>query len=445
MELKMRETRLSLFQLGVFSLPVLTFQAIELPWRIYLPGFFAQVLGLPLATVGALLMAIRLFDMALDPFIGWASDRFPTRFGLRRPWMTAGVPLVMLGTWQVFFAHSGIGMPALTAWCLVMHLGYTLMLTPHGGWGLEIAADEHQRTRIMGAKVWVAAAGMPLIVALPSLMERLTGAGRAQQVAAMGALLMVLAPVSAVLVLRFIPEPPVDRVMARRVVNPLRLLGTILRDRTLVQILGLYALVGVADASSAGSFVFFVEQGLDFKGWGSTLVLVQGLVVIVTLPLWAAISRRIGKRGTLLCVYGWQALMAPLALVLPAGQMAPLVLFLVLRNLGWGADYMLLRAMVADVCGQEAGQGLRRSGSYYALFNVTIKLAMGIGIGMALWSLERAGFTPGVTPDGHALLALRLVYSLPSALAGLVGVLILAGGIGGSMRSGSHAEAVVSR
>lgn len=388
--------RLTLGRLAIFSSPVLVFQALELPWRVFLPVFFSETLGLALATVAALMMWIRLFDMVADPVVGWASDRFPTRFGLRRPWMAASVPLIVLGTWQTFFAQPGIGVATLAFWCLLMHLGYTLLVVPHGGWGLEISGDYHERTRIMGAKVWFAAAGMPLVALLPSLLERIGDGGRAEQVAAMGWVLVLLAPLSVALVLRAIPEPPVDPAAARRTPPPLRQFWTILKDRQLATILALYGLLGLAEAAGSASFVFFVEQSLGLAGTASSLILVQALVALVAVPAWAAISRRNGKRATLAAVFAWQALSAPVALLLPAGQLAPLILFLVVRHISWGADYMLLRALVADVAGRDADTGGdRKAGSYYAMFNVTFKLASALGVGIALWLLARAGLKIG--------------------------------------------------
>jgi GPH family glycoside/pentoside/hexuronide:cation symporter len=417
--------RLTVGQLAIFSLPVLIFQAIEIPWRTYLPALFTQWLGLPLATVGTLLMAIRLFDMVADPTIGWASDRFATRFGLRRPWMAAAVPLVMLGTWQVYFAAPGIGPLTLAAWCLVLHLGYTMILTPHGGWGLEISSDYHERTRISAVKVWFGAAAMPLVVLLPSILERGFGAGRAEQVGAIGLLLLVLAPVSVMLVLRFIPEPPADRAAAARIPNPFGQIAVLLRDRELVTVLGLYTLVGVADASSAATFIFFVENTLSLAGWASTLILIQAVIALGALPLWLWVSRRLGKRRALIGVFAWQALSAPCALFLPAGALLPLALFLILRNACWGGDYMLLRAMVADISGRDAQRGLRRSGSYYALFNVTLRLAASLTVGLALWMLAGLGFSPGEAASQQALDAVRFVYALPAGIAGLVGAAVL--------------------
>jgi Na+/melibiose symporter-like transporter len=418
--------RFNWVQLAIFSSPVLVFQALELPWRVFLPPFFSQTLGFNLAAVGAMMMWIRLLDMVADPIVGWASDRFPTRFGLRRPWMVASVPLIVAGTWNVFLATPGTGISTIALWCAVMHVGYTLLVVPHGGWGLEISSDYHERTRIMGAKIWFAAAGTPLVILLPAMLERFGAADRAAQVAAMGWILIVLAPASVLLVLRAIAEPPVDAAAARRTAHPVRQFGAILANPVLVTILLLYALVGLADASAAGTFVFFVERAIGLQQIAGSLILIQALVALIAVPVWAAVSRRIGKERTLLLVFAWNAVMAPVALLLPQHNLWLLIGFLTVRNMSWGADYMLLRALVADVAGSEAERtGDRKSGSYYALFNVTMKLAAALGIGMALWLLGRAGFVPTASGDPAGVDAVRFVYALPSCLAGVAGVIVM--------------------
>lgn len=430
--------RLNMVRLAIFSSPVLVFQALELPWRVFLPVFFSETLGLQLAAVAALMMWIRLFDMVADPLVGWASDRFATPWGLRRPWMIASVPLILLGTWQTFFAAPGIDLWTLASWCVVMHLGYTMLMVPHGGWGLEVSGDYHERTRIMGAKVWFAAAGMPFILLLPTILESFGHGGRAEQIGAMGWVLILLTPVSVALVLHFIPEPPVDHAAARRVANPLRQFWAILRDPALRVILVLYGLLGLADAANAGTFIFFIEQGLGLGRGASGLMLIQALVGLVSIPVWAAVSRRFGKRVALAGVFAWHAALSPVALLLPAGEWTPLALFLIVRNFSWGADYMLLRALVADVSGRDAlVSGERKSGSYYAMFNVTMKLAAALGVGAALWVLARAGFVPGVPAGEEVITAIRLVYALPSCLVGLAGLAIL-------MRSTPEAAAPIA-
>jgi len=60
---------------------------LNLPLYVYLPTFYAEQMGLGLATVGIMLFAARLLDTLSDPLIGELSDRIPIRFGRRRPWL----------------------------------------------------------------------------------------------------------------------------------------------------------------------------------------------------------------------------------------------------------------------------------------------------------------------------------------------------------------------
>jgi len=80
---------------GFMTLPL---AIAGLPLAIFIPPFYTQELGLDLTTVGMVLMAARISDVLTDPVIGALSDRFPTRWGRRRPWIVAGTPVMMLGS-----------------------------------------------------------------------------------------------------------------------------------------------------------------------------------------------------------------------------------------------------------------------------------------------------------------------------------------------------------
>ncbi|WP_374571982.1 MFS transporter [Phenylobacterium sp.] len=413
----------------MFSSPVLIAVALETPWRVFLPSFFSAQLGLQLGAVAALLTWIRLFDVVSDPAVGWLSDTVRVPFGRRRFWMALGAPLIMLGAWMVFFAQPGAPVAALAAACVVLHLGYSLVIVPHGGWGLEISSDPHERTRVMGAKVWFGALGAPLIVLAPAVMERMGVGDQAARIGAMGLVLIVLTALTVGLTLARIPE--VDELAPapkRAAASPLRSLGRQLRNPALLRILALYSLLGVSEAASSAVFVFFAERVLGLDRSAGGLLLIQSLVALVTVPVWVMISRRMGKRRTMSAVLLWQLVTAPIPLLLPAGRADLLIGFLVARALAWGADYMLLRAMVADVSEAEAARsGERQSSSYYALFNVSMKLAAALGVGAALGVLSSVGFDPrgGATPAA-ALGVVRWIYCLPSIVAAALGLVLMA-------------------
>lgn len=127
--------RLSVGRIALFSLPVVLFQAIELAWRTYLPQH--------LAATGVLMVAIPLASA-------------------------------------------------------VLHLGYSLIVTPHGGWGLELGRDAHERTRLMSAKIWYASAGAIGLLLIVALLERVLHVGKPELAAALGILIALLAPLCVV-------------------------------------------------------------------------------------------------------------------------------------------------------------------------------------------------------------------------------------------------------
>ncbi|CAN5406330.1 MFS transporter [soil metagenome] len=418
--------RLSGSALAVFSSPMIVFQAIEVPWRIYMPAFLVAHVGLSLAAVAALMFWIRLLDTVADPCVGIASDRIATRFGRRRPWMVAAVPLILLGASHMFFAPPGQGLVAIGLWAALLHLGYTMLIVPHGGWGLELARTQAERTRIMGAKMWVFAAGVPLTLAIPSIVERLLGGGLEAQVGAMGWLVLIAAPLTVIATVSFIEEP--HRALPGCETTPWSLyrLGRAVTRPAMLRILMLYAMLGAADAAEGATTFFFIEQVLALPGWTATLLLAPSLVGPVTLPLWTAFGIRADKRVALAWAFGLRALIAPLAWVLPVGNMPLLCVYLVARSLCWGADYLLLRAMVADLVGEQAETtGESHAASHYALFNVANKLAAAIGVTGALGLLAAIGFAPGDGAAGAIAPYIRLLYALPSCVAGLFGLLVL--------------------
>ena len=423
--------RLSLGRLAAFSFPVVLFQAIELGWRTYLPAFLTQSIGLSLTTVGILMMAARSFDAAAGPVIGWLSDHFPTRFGRRRPWMAAGAPLASIGALALFLAPPGSSIASVIAACLALHLGYSLIVTPHGGWGLELSSDMHERTRIMGAKVWFGAAGSIGTLLLLTVLERFFGVGLAGLVMALGLIIALLAPVSVGLVVSLFAEKSAAK--DDRPGHPLTLLRDMGRDPALRRVILLYLLAGVADASSMGSFLFLCENVLGLKGWAAGLMLLQPIQLLLTLPIWSAVSRRLGRERTLAIAYAWQALVMMLVLLLPLGGLAFFAGFLLLRNLSYGVDYMLLRAMVADFVGYGVEQGQRRAGSYYALTSIALSLAMGAGAAGMLWLVGLAGFRVEAIASGAAQLVVRLAYAMPTAAYGLIGLFVLRRSLAGTV------------
>lgn len=92
---------LNALRYGLLGLP-LAFAA--LPLYVILPNHYARQFGVPLAALGAVLLAARLFDAFLDPWLGRLTDRLLGRSSGAVLRLGAGAALVLaLGLVLLFF------------------------------------------------------------------------------------------------------------------------------------------------------------------------------------------------------------------------------------------------------------------------------------------------------------------------------------------------------
>ena len=159
---------------GLFALP-LAFAA--LPLYVQWPAHAASTWGLSLATLGALLLAVRVADAFFDPSIGARIDRLFAH-SWRRGWAAAGVAAAMIacGIGALMFAPAAVSArpPALLAWAafalVLTSLGYSIAMVTHQAWAVRLGGDAVQQARWVGAREALALAGVIVASLLPSLV-----------------------------------------------------------------------------------------------------------------------------------------------------------------------------------------------------------------------------------------------------------------------------------
>ena len=132
-------TRLAAYGLLGFPLAM-----AALPIYVHVPHFYADTLGLSLASVGARLLAARFLDAVQDPLLGWWSDRRRDRRGGRWAFVMAGAPLMALGMVGLFnppaWTASQLGY-WLIANLVIVYTAYSLVTISYQAYGAEISDD----------------------------------------------------------------------------------------------------------------------------------------------------------------------------------------------------------------------------------------------------------------------------------------------------------------
>ena len=153
---------------GAVGLPL---AVIGYPLSIWIPAHYSGGLGISLAAVGTILMLARLTDVITDPLVGEISDRFRTRIGRRKPWLLAGMPVMMIGVYNLFIPPEGVGLLYFLMWLTIFFLGATMIALPHRAWGAELSPDYHQRSRVTAAREVYVLLGLMLAAAVPMIIE----------------------------------------------------------------------------------------------------------------------------------------------------------------------------------------------------------------------------------------------------------------------------------
>lgn len=383
--------------------------------------YFTRVLGLEPALAGALLTVAKLYSIVVDPLLGIASDRHQGASGRRRPFLLAGAAVSALSFIALFNPPAWQG-AWLAAWCagaLILYAtGFSLFIIPYLAMPAEMTDSYHERSRLMSGRVVFASLGILGGGALAPVLVTAFGGGPRGYAAmslALSALIgaTMLASWAGTRAARHTAHVPATTGLRGQ-------LATAARNRPFAFLIAskLAHLFGVAVSNSSLLFVITVVLGRPESAAG-LFGLAAAAGTMASMPGWLALSRRYGKRNTYIAGV---AVYLPVVLSWLAAGPAEPAWALVARGLAVGLATggltLTAQAMLPDTIEHDARTtGLRREGTYAAVYSAVEKAASALGP-LALGLVLSAA-------DGAAT-ELRLAAALiPAAASGLSALLLL--------------------
>jgi len=375
---------------------------VSLPLYVQLPYHYASVFGMPLASIGLVMLAVRLLDAFIDPALGRAADAL---FRRGRAWRAAaGGSAVLAIAFAALWSPPSAQARALLAWLvaalLLCTLAYSGVSIVHQSWGARWGGGPEWRARVTGWREAGTLTGVLLASVLPTLLGwpatslalalllavGLAGLGRLGAVAATGAE----------------PAPPSSA-------------NSPWRHTAFRQLLAVFILNGIANAIPATLLPFFIADRLQLPHWQASLLLAYFGAAVLGLPLWVRAAGRWGlapvwRAGMLASVLAFAA--TPL---LGAGDGAAFAAICLCSGLSLGADLALPGALLTGVI-HRAGAGQRDEGVFIGWWTCATKLNLALAAGLALPLLAALGYRSGGA-DASGLQALAWAYGgLPCLL-----------------------------
>lgn len=421
--------RLSRLKLAAYAAPALPIAAFATPLAIYLPPFYATDMGLGLTTVGAVLMAARFWDLFTDPVMGVLSDKLPSRWGRRRHWMVASIPILIVSAFLVMFPGWFVGETATASYLLaslfLLYIGFTMLTVSHLAWGAELSADYHERSRIQGWREFVHLSSMVLVLLIPAILEQTGNALSASlKMNAIGWYVVFLAPIAILGSVSLVGE---TRAAPTAPVGFRKSIEVLLTNRFMARILVADMFIAIPGAVRASVFIFYITTIIEAPEWAAIIMLSYFVAGPIAVPLWLAISRRMPKHRAAAIGVFLHVLVSACYLLPGKGDTVLFACLFFASGIVYAGVPFLLRSITADIVDYDKLEtGQDRTGLYYSLITTTMKVGGALGIGLGYPLLDWIGFDPTGPNDPDQLDGLRYVFAFVPVVSELLVVALLA-------------------
>lgn len=406
---------LSLPRLIAFALPQWPLAAIGLPIAVFLPPFYAGELGLGVQAVGVVFLIARFWDVITDPVMGLLSDRFPSRWGRRRHWIIIGSPILMISTFIIFnpmVFYSGMTSATLLFWLIIMYVGWTMVTLNHLSWSAEVHTNYHERSRIQAAVQVLTIVGLIVVLLIPVLVKG-EGDSAVREMSVIGwYIFLMMIPCVGVAVLLVPEQKPAAHGPDDEHPGFKHIIAILVQNDPLRRLMAIFILDGFLSGIIASLFSFFAMDALGLDKRANLLLLVYFMVGICMTPLWTKLSYRVGKRIALVSSMLYSAFALALLLAIPPGNFLVAMLLYILIGANFGATTFLARSVMSDVTELDTLEsGKQRTGLFFALMTLTIKMGVALAVGIAYSVLlPWIGYEAGADNSAEAIRGLRNIY-----------------------------------
>jgi glycoside/pentoside/hexuronide:cation symporter, GPH family len=398
------------YTLLAYVLPALPLAALTLPLYVLVPTFYSETLGLSLASVGAALLFVRIFDAVIDPFIGIIADLWVPSFGRRRALFALSLPITALAAWKLFWPPETVSASWLVLWGAALSVGQSMALIAYSAWGAELEGGYDARARVAGYREAMTLIGTLVAIALPFSV----GIAKAEGVhglAAMAIFTAVALPLLGAAAVWRVPEP---KNLTRQRIAFLPGLRALAANSPFMRLIAAFFLNGLANGIPATLFLYFVSSVLKAEALRGPLLFFYFACGIAGVPLAIWLAKRIGKHRA----WCWAMLATCAAFafapMLGAGDAASFAVIAAVTGLALGFDLSLPAAVQADVIDVDTVRsGEQRSGLYFAAWSLSTKLSLALGVGLVFPILQYAGFNPksADSASSSALFTLAALYA----------------------------------
>lgn len=380
--------------------------------------FLTDVLRINPALAGTVIMVSKIWDAVTDPIMGVISDRTRTKFGRRRVYFLAGVPLIFLSFFLMWYPVTFASEVQRFVYAISTYMFFatvaTMVMIPYNALAPELTLDYNERISLTSFRMFFSMVSSIFCAILPLEIVKRFHSPLAGYTA-MATFFGIFFAVPFIFTFAFTRERPEfwqkqsEFSFKETFIEPFK-------NRSFVFVLLMYLFSFLTMDVIMSILIYFMTYYLN-KGNITNLALGTLLIAeVIVIPFWSAVGKRLGKKTAfILGLSVWIIAMLFSFAITPISPTLVVFLFAAIVGVGTSAVIVMIYSIFADIPDvDELKTGQRREGIFSGLFTFMRKMSSAVGIFLISNIIAAAGYVP---PKEEITNGVRKIIQQPQSLA----------------------------
>ena len=274
-----------------YALLALPIAVAGLPIYLQMPQFYAEMTGLSLASLGIILLLVRVIDTVQDPIIGLLTDRANVRGMPRARQMRLALPFFLMGFVALVMPTPEIASAWLAVSLVLLYTSFSIMSVNYYAIGASLAEGAKAQNNLSSWREAVVLLGILIGSVVPQLLVNSYGKAYGYMLFAvgLGMVCVVLMPRLLKHIGNVLPEQPKEDTP---VPSPWSAIREGWEESRLRALFSAYLVNGMANAFPATLILFYVSDVLGAADQAGYLLGVYFAAGIFGMPLWAWLANK---------------------------------------------------------------------------------------------------------------------------------------------------------
>ena len=416
-----------------YALPIMISAMLMAPMNI-VQGIYAKYYGISLGSLALIILCARIFDAVTDPLIGYLSDSYQRKHGTRKPFMVAGLLLMVVCGYFLYVPPATISSAYAALWMIVFYAAYTLFYIPYITWPCDIVSESGDRAKLYTYCMTIGFAALALFYCIPLLPVFPSNDITPETLKFAYFLAAALSVPFLFLAMRAIPSgekvPTREKVSDQTAIQSIQSLACeMISNKPFMIFSGAFLFGAFSIGMASGLVYIYVDAYLGMGDQFAELLLISMVVGTASGPIWYRLVLMAGKK-TIFILTMLMLLLSYIAI----GSLNPgtasfnqLLVIQVVQITAFVGGTIVSPTMLAEITDYAHWKtGVERNATYFSAKVFFEKAAIAIGTGLGLAIAGAYGFVVTDTDfSPNAILGLKLGMVWVPSLFGIISLVFM--------------------